>query len=121
MYDCCVIRTASRLLFAVTLSAVLLAVVMPTRTPAMPHKMDCCVNMNMAANQDGCGAGHAPSKSAQDRQCCSACAIGLSLFLAASQPFLFPPSAGDTLTSNSVREFKRTDRPLIPPPRSWLS
>jgi hypothetical protein len=115
-------QIANRLLFAVTLSAALLAVVMPTRTPAaMPHKVDCCANMNPAADQNDCGAGQAPSKSAQDRQCCSACAIGLSLFLATSQPFLFPPSAGDTLTSNSVREFKRTDRPLIPPPRSWRS
>jgi len=113
---------ASRLLFVVTLSAALLAVVMPTSTlAATPHKGDCCANMNVAANQDGCGAGHAPSKSVQDRQCCSACAIGLSLFLAASQPFLVPPSASQALTSNSVLEFKRTDRPLIPPPRSCLS
>jgi len=115
-------QTASRLLFAATLSASLLAVVMPTRTPAaMPHKVECCAKMNVANDHDGCGGGHAPTKSAQDRQCCSACAICLSLYFAVSQPFLFPPSAGETLTSNSVLEFKRTDRPLIPPPRSWLS
>jgi hypothetical protein len=109
-----------RLMMLIALCASLITIVMPSRTPAaIPSpKAECCAHMQMDGEQSDCSH-HAP-KTNQDRQCCSGCAVCLSLFLNAKTPFLFPPSAGELLAIASARNIVRTQQPPVPPPRFTL-
>ena len=107
-----------RLIMMLALCASLISIVMPMRSPAaISPKAECCAQMQMVdGDQNDCSR-HMP-KSNQDRQCCSACAVCLSLFLNAKTPFLFPPAGGELLATTFARNIARTDRPPVPPPRS---
>ena len=106
-----------RLIMMLALCASLISIVMPMRTPAaILPKAECCAHMQMDGNQTDCS--HGSPKSTQDRQCCPACTVCLSLFLNAKTPFLFPPSGGELLATTFARNIVRTDRPPVPPPRS---
>src|ERR1700741_2516470 len=110
-------RAGFRLLVVAAMSISLLSLFTPV-TPAVtvrPAKADCCARMNMGDDQNDCGK-QAP-KSTQDRQCCAACAIGLTLFLSPAKPFFYPPLTGNLFASYFAVEHSRSDRPPVPPPR----
>jgi hypothetical protein len=79
-------------------------------------KADCCAKMKIGDAQHDCGK-QAP-KSKQERQCCAACAIGLTLLLSPGKPFFYPPSAGNPFATYSALDYSRSDRPPVPPPRT---
>jgi hypothetical protein len=68
-----------------------------------------------ARSDDGC-----PMKPMQQAQCCAACALAVTLFLATSSAFIAPTSSAERFTDSAARASLRTDRPPVPPPRSVL-
>jgi len=93
------------------------AVTLPVRgevAPQPPHQMSCCAHM--AAERGHCANGGEPVKS-QDRQCCPACTVGLSLFLASASALIFSPGCGEKLVGEIAPSSSRFDRPPVPPPR----
>jgi hypothetical protein len=66
-----------------------------------------------ARSDDGC-----PMKPMQQTQCCAACALAVTLFLATSSSFIAPTAPAETLTDRAARSALRTDPPPVPPPRS---
>src|SRR5262250_3215138 len=105
---CCVLIVALSI-FAVTL---------PVRGDAPPqptqHRMSCC--KHMPGEPGHCGGGSEPVQS-QDSQCCSACGVGLSLFLAAASVPIFSSERGERFFSETAVPSSRSDRPPVPPPR----
>ena len=111
-------RAGFRLLVVAAMSISLLSLFTPvTRAVTVrPVKADCCDRMHMGDNQHDCGK-QGP-KSTQDRQCCAACAIGLTLFLSPAKPFFYRPSTVNSFASYLGLEPSRSDRPPVPPPRT---
>jgi hypothetical protein len=70
----------------------------------------------MAGERGHCVGGE-PVQS-QDRQCCPACNVGISLFLAADSIFIFSPERGEKLVGEIAASSSRSDRPPVPPPRA---
>src|SRR5438132_1692605 len=92
------------------------AVTLPVRAevPQPPrHRMSCCAHT--AGERGHCGG--EPVKS-PDRQCCPACTVGLSLFLASASVFIFSPGRGEKLVGEIAASSSRSDRPPVPPPRA---
>lgn len=93
------------------------AVTLPVRGEVAPqpqHQMSCCAHT--APERGHCGNGGEPVKS-EDRQCCPACTVGLSLFLASASALIFSPEWGEKLVGEIAPSSSRSDRPPVPPPR----
>jgi hypothetical protein len=111
-----VITALSRSFVLIVISSIF-AVTLPVRAevPQPPRqRMSCCAHM--AGERGHCGGGE-PVKS-PDRQCCPACTVGLSLFLASGSVFIFSPERGERLISEIAASASRSDRPPVPPPRA---
>jgi hypothetical protein len=103
--------------FVLIVALSIFAVTLPVRAevPQPPrHRMGCCAHV--AGERGHCGGGE-PVKS-QDRQCCPACTIGLSLFLASAAVFIFSPERGERFIDEIAASSSRSDRPPVPPPRA---
>jgi hypothetical protein len=110
-------RTALKLMLFAVISAALSTIVLPIQGKMMQKpKTGCCEHMAAPNNDGDCGSG--PAKPSPDRQCCAACALGLTLFLASSAPLIYSPTEGQTISSNFLSASDRSDRPPVPPPRT---
>ena len=109
-------RAGFRLLVLAVMSISLLALFLPiSGAIAIPQsKADYCTK----AADDGC-CNH-PPKPKQERDCCVACALALTLALVSGQPFFYPPCKDNRFADYLVSEHSRSDRPPVPPPRSLL-
>lgn len=92
------------------------AVTLPLRSATPPQAASsCCARVLMRGQQNDC-AKHMP-KSQPDRQCCAACAAGLTLFPGAAVSFC-PSSFGkQAFESSEAKALARSLRPPTPPPR----
>jgi hypothetical protein len=109
-----VITALSRYIVLIVASSIF-AVTLPVRAEVpRQHRMSCCAHM--AGERGHCG-GSEPVKS-QDRQCCPACTLGLSLFLTLTAAFIFSPEAGERFIDEIAASSSRSDRPPVPPPRA---
>jgi hypothetical protein len=110
-------RRISRSFGALLLCASIVAITLPLRAQIPPpSKPDCCAMMKAhhdAPSDDGC-----PMKPMQQTQCCAACALAVTLFLATSSSFIAPTSSAERFTDSAARASLRSDRPPVPPPRS---
>jgi hypothetical protein len=112
-------RLALKLLLFAVMSAAISTIVLPAQAKmTQPSKAGCCEHMTAPGSDDGCG-GH-PAKPSPDRQCCAACALGLTLFLGMSTPLIYSPAEGETISSDFLSKSDRSDRPPVPPPRAQL-
>jgi hypothetical protein len=112
-------RLTYRLVCALLLCISLTAIALPLRAeiPAA-SKADCCA---MVKTQQGPAEGDAcPMKPIQQAQCCAACALTLTLFLAVNQSILAPTSSSKTLTDGAATASLRPHRPPVPPPRLFF-
>jgi hypothetical protein len=109
-------RAAFHVLAVSAISISLLALFTPAmRAVALPPKADCCAKMNMGGGHGDCG-GKAP-QSKEDRQCCAACAHGLTPLVNAAKPLLYPPRPEKWNANYFVGPHFRSERPPVPPPR----
>ena len=53
----------------------------------------------------------------QQKQCCAACALALTLFLAANSSFIPASAFQGTIDDGAMSVSGRADRPPVPPPR----
>ena len=91
--------------------AMRLQAALPQATPA-----NCCAMMKMMDEPlHDCGK-HIP-KSKQDRPCCAACTVGVTLFIAGSAIVSPPPATEASFVGYTVDEHIRSHRPPVPPPR----
>ena len=112
--------TALKLLLFGLISASISTIVLPLQAKMMrPAKAGCCEHMTAPTSDGDCG-GH-PAKPSPDRQCCAACALGLTLFLATATPLINSQSEGRLISSNFLSTSERSDRPPVPPPRASLA
>jgi len=114
-----VTRRISRSFGALLLCASIVAITLPLRAQIPPpSKPDCCDTMKAhhdARSDDGC-----PMKPMQQTQCCAACALAVTLFLATSSSFIVSTAPAERFADSAARASLRTDRPPVPPPRSVL-
>ena len=90
-----------------------------TSALAVPRpEAKCCAMMKMGGNHNNCGK-EAP-KSKPDRECCAACASGLTLSLTSARPFFYPAWKEKRFSGYLVDQRSRKDRPPVPPPRPLL-
>src|SRR5437868_6935616 len=110
-------RPALKLVLFGVISASISTIVLPVQAKMveMP-KTGCCEHMTAPNNDGDCGG--FPAKPSPDRQCCAACALGLTLFLATSTPLIYSPSEGQTISSGFLAASDRSDQPPVPPPRT---
>lgn len=80
------------------------------------EKTSCCSKKKTESAGRACD--HRPPKSNQDRQCCAACQFGLSLFVTAGAPFVYPPVGNESFAAFIASERTRSHRPPVPPPRA---
>jgi hypothetical protein len=112
-----IVITALSRCFVLIVALSIFAVTLPVRAEvpqSHQHRMSCCAHM--AGERSHCGGGE-PVKS-QDRQCCPACNVGISLFLASCSVFIFSQERGEKLVSEIAASSSRSDRPPVPPPRA---
>jgi hypothetical protein len=109
--------TALSRCFVLIVALSIFAVTLPVRAgaPVQPpqHRMSCC--KHFPGEPGHCGGGE-PVQS-QDSQCCSACNVGLSLFLASASVLIFSHEGGEKFFSKTAASSSRSDRPPVPPPR----
>jgi hypothetical protein len=101
----------------VCISVTAIAVPLRAKIPAA-SKADCCAMMKThqgPAEGDAC-----PMKPMQQAQCCAACGLTLTLFLAVNQSILAPTSPSKTLTDRAATASLRPHRPPVPPPRLFV-
>src|SRR5437016_9931249 len=110
-------RTALKLLLFGVISASVSIIALPIQAKMVQKpKIGCCERLT-APNHDGdCGSD--PAKPSPDQQCCTACALGLTLFLATSTPLIYSPTERQTISSGFLSTSERSDRPPVPPPRT---
>jgi hypothetical protein len=110
-------QPALKLVLFGVISASISTIVLPVQAKMMQKpKTGCCEHITAANNDGDCG-GH-PAKPMPDRQCCAACGLGLTLFLATSTLLIYSPAEGQTIYSNLVSKSERSDQPPVPPPRA---
>jgi len=112
-----IVITALSRCFALIIALSIFAVTLPVRAEVPQptrHRMGCYAHM--AGERGHCG-GSEPVKS-QDRACCPACTVGLSLFLASTAAFIFSSERGERLIDGIAASSSRSDRPPVPPPRA---
>src|SRR6267378_7334771 len=110
-------RTALKLLLVALISASVSTIVLPIQAKMIRSaKAGCCQHMTAPNNDGDCG--NHPGKPSPDRQCCAACALGLTLFLATATPLINSQSEGRLISSNFLSTTERSDRPPVPPPRA---
>jgi hypothetical protein len=112
------VTTALSRCFVLIVALSVFAVTLPVRGDSPPqspqqHRMSCC--KHFPGEPGHCG-GSEPMQS-QDSQCCSACNVGLSLFLASASVFVFSSERGEKFFSETAASSSRFDRPPVPPPR----
>ena len=114
-----VIHVAFRLLMLMAMAISLLAVFTPlTRAMTIPApRAECCAKMNMGDGHNDCGKQGPKSK--QNQQCCAACTVCLNLLSAPVKPSFYPPPTDYRFGSFFVGDHSRSDRPPVPPPRTW--
>jgi hypothetical protein len=103
---------------ALCLSIILITIPMQAQIP-LPTKSDCCALMKAhhdPSSHEGC-----PTDPVEQKQCCTACAMALTLFLATNSLFVFPPALGQRFGDCAARSSLRPDRPPVPPPRSFTA
>jgi hypothetical protein len=81
-----------------------------------PERTDCCAMVTKAAVHDTTRHG-CPTDPIQQKQCCAACAMALTLFLATSSSFISPTPPAETLPDRTTHASLRAERPPVPPPR----
>src|SRR6476646_1971958 len=89
-----IVITALSRCFVLIVALSIFAVTLPVRAEVpqpRQHRMSCCAHM--AGERGHCG-GSEPVKS-QDRACCPACTVGLSLFLTPTAAFIFSLEGGE--------------------------
>src|SRR5438270_5271127 len=102
------------------ISASISTIVLPLQAKiVLKPKTGCCEHMTAPNNDGDCGGN--PAKPSPDRQCCAACALGLTLFLATATPLINSQSEGRLISSNFLSTSERSDRPPVPPPRASLA
>jgi len=110
-------RPALKLVLFGVISASISTIVLPVQAKMVQTpKTDCCEHMTAPNNDGDCGGN--PAKPSPDRQCCAACALGLTLFSASSTPLIYSPAEGQTISSGLVLKSERSDQPPVPPPRA---
>jgi hypothetical protein len=111
------VRATLRFLVCLVLSSSLALAAIP-REPLVPEieKADCCAKMKAESVSHACDR-HAP-KSDPDKQCCAACAFGLTGIISTGAPFVYPPIGDETFAAYISSEQTRSQRPPVPPPRA---
>jgi hypothetical protein len=110
-------RPALKLLLFGVISASISTIVLPVQAKIVQKpKTGCCEHMTAPNNDGDCGGN--PAKPSPDRQCCAACALGLTLFLATSTPLIYSSAQGQTIYSDLISKSERSDQPPVPPPRA---
>src|SRR6266404_7304415 len=102
-------QPALKLVLFGVISASISTIVLPleAKIVQMP-KTACCEHMTLPNSDGDCG-GH-PAKPMPDRQCCAACGLGLTLFLATSTPLIYSPAEGQRIYSDLVSKSQRSDQ-----------
>jgi hypothetical protein len=99
--------------------ASLVFVTIPTRAGVLPQSNPrCCAEMTNSDQSGGGMASHCPGNPMQQKQCCAACALSLTLFPGTASSFVYLTGRQQMFDDTTVRAFSRTDRPPVPPPRS---
>jgi hypothetical protein len=115
----CFVRAILSFLVSSALCASLLFAFVPAQAASLPvEKASCCAKMEAKAEAGGC-AKHAP-KSDQEKQCCTDCGFCLAALVTRAAIFVYPPNGDQSFRTFVLREFVRSDKPRVPPPRSAL-
>jgi len=114
-------KLPARLLLAVlTVSLASLTPVLPGEPiPPLQQKTSCCADMNMDAGlRCPINPGGTSSSSAT---CCTAPAVCLLIYLSTANAFAAQSQMNGTISTNNDRVSARSQRPLVPPPRTAVS
>jgi hypothetical protein len=113
-------RTTLRSGFLLLLCASILFINAPLRGEISPTPKSSCCAATMTAGHPGASTRHCPPDPLQQKQCCAAYALSLTLFLATNASFISATSPKEILVDQAARAATRLDRPPVPPPRSAL-
>jgi hypothetical protein len=102
---------------AVLICASVASLTWPARAEILPPApTHCCGHVSVipshASPDRGC-----PMSPLQQKQCCAACALALTLFLAANSSFIPSATSEGNVGDGAIRVSGRADRPPVPPPR----